>query len=436
MDDFYVMLHSQGCSLIHPHNAPHDFKNTFTKEIDLRAREEEETSWEMALVELIHDTQQTDALSFSSLSLTIEQADPYLHREDHFSFEEAVKYPYPKITIPADRSLFIEHFSWTIRRKRDGKRMFRLYYNHSYERFFLKTFSQGGDDFLPRLQLPMEYLIQMGFRKPLPEVFQGVEKRDYFADVLPFYPEDGLGMAPFPPERTFIYLHDAPLLLVAHIGRREVFSHKIILPPSRDYSSSLDYLLKRIHEGLKASINMRKEETHSKHEDSLDPHGRPPDPSLVIPPMEVWGDDPTLFAVNPITGRIHLTLPTVCAVTFHGGLHTLLGFSRKHYKRNHVAEHLPFGRGRTNDTIYVLCNLIPPQRIANVYLPLLRQISAHHPPTANSFTHNFERLRYLPLQRLKWDMIEIRLVNENGDPLPVEDSRKTLAWVHFRPRTP
>lgn len=140
------------------------------------------------------------------------------------------------------------------------------------------------------------------------------------------------------------------------------------------------------------------------------------------------------FAYNKSENRIMLGLTRYTDLTFNDNLHTLLGFTEKHYKeRRQTAENPPLmNRGIYN--IYVYCSLCAPVRVGSVLVPLLRTIDV---PSGQEWGRvactRFNRPMYIPVNMSSFNSITIDLYDDTGRPIFFKEGR-TVLTLHLRPR--
>ena len=389
--DFYMVLPSDGCPIVHPKNAPHHFRITLDQGIALQGRGQ----WEVALVELSYVNAIQIFTHREHLLIRNAMLAKYKFRVEHFV---VYKQPY-------DYKIAKEDFEWRARSNR-GVEVFHMLYNSELFRFEIIYKTNKAK---PRIRFPIYYLLQLGFRRPRGQAEEDPQGYDDLSDYTETEdrtdPDDYLRtiIALYPPTEEIIFKDDIPLAGITGYMQEKSVSYKVSFQPGA-YTSM---------EALMESMNTRILERSSKwkhvYETIKDRH---------------------VFQYNKHTGRVHLYLPNHWSVEMKGGLHHILGFKETLFLRDEVAEHAPSVRASVY-SIYVYCNIVEVQQVGHAKVRLLRTIPLVPKKGGQTVTAHFLKLRYCPLNTRYIHMIEMTLYNDSGTPI-IFDEGKTLAVLHFR----
>jgi len=82
-------------------------------------------------------------------------------------------------------------------------------------------------------------------------------------------------------------------------------------------------------------------------------------------------------------------------------------------------------------TIFVYCDIIEPQYVEHVKVPLLRTVKTKTKP-GETVERTFENPHYLPVSKKEIRTIEVDLRTESGEPVPFQYG-KSIVKLHFRP---
>lgn len=140
------------------------------------------------------------------------------------------------------------------------------------------------------------------------------------------------------------------------------------------------------------------------------------------------------FAFNKAENRIMLGLTETTDLTFHGNLHTLLGFEKSYYtETRQTAKHAPLmNQGIYH--IYIYCDLCAPIRVGNMLVPLLRTVDMPSGQDWGKVTSTrFERPMYAPIDKSSFNSVKIELYDDTGTPIAFSEGR-TVVTLHIRPQ--
>ena len=139
------------------------------------------------------------------------------------------------------------------------------------------------------------------------------------------------------------------------------------------------------------------------------------------------------FAYNANENRIVLGLAQFTDLTFHGNLHSLLGFNNNHYgEREQTADHAPLmNQGIYH--IYIYCDLCAPIRVGNALVPLLRAVDVPPSNWGQVRSTRFTRPMYIPIDKSTFYSIKVELYDDTGRPISFREGR-TVITLHLRPR--
>ena len=103
-------------------------------------------------------------------------------------------------------------------------------------------------------------------------------------------------------------------------------------------------------------------------------------------------------------------------------------------KKHRVFSTYHAGVHRELPTIFVYCDIIQHQLIAETSAPLLRILNWNHTERTQNISQTFSELFYVPLKAYDFDTIHIYLLDSMGYPISFENGN-TFAVLEFREKT-
>ena len=101
-------------------------------------------------------------------------------------------------------------------------------------------------------------------------------------------------------------------------------------------------------------------------------------------------------------------------------------------KKHRVFSTYHAGVHRELSTIFVYCDIIQHQLIAETSAPLLRILNWNHTERTQNISQTFSELFYVPLKAYDFDTIHIYLLDSMGYPISFEEDGHTYAVLEFR----
>lgn len=146
---------------------------------------------------------------------------------------------------------------------------------------------------------------------------------------------------------------------------------------------------------------------------------------------------PPVFLYQPISKRVHITLPSGMTVTLPRVLETILGLApwqnpvqNQIEKDETIRGELPCDLQAGIHALYVYCDLLQFTHVGDIKAPLLRVVNSGV-KVGDVVTRYYERPRYIPLQKKNFDSIQIIIRDDLGEKIQFE-SGKVLLTLHFR----
>ena len=389
VDNFYLVLPSDGCPTIHPDNVPHNFRITLDQGIALQG----DGPWEVALSELSY----VNAVQIFGNNEQVVIKD---HKLGKYGFHADQKLNYVKKTTKVREKIPKNEFWWHPKDK-NGEVPFTIDYDERADRFIMIV---NITTYRTKIRFPHYYLVQLGFKDRRAKGMETKEELSLYEDVFDHATEDKLIITgDHRPAEWIVVWDDIPLSAV--IGYMKEESVSFTVTPYQGTYVDMNAIISQMNDMIV------KKSTQWPH---------------------VYNDikQRQLFQFNKHTGRVHLFLPNYWSVEMKGGLHHILGFKDKRYFRDSIAEYAPSQRASVY-SIYVYCNIVEVQRVGHDKVRLLRTIPLVVKQIGETVTARFEKLRYCPLNTNYIHMIEIALYNDSGNPIKFDEG-KTLSILHFR----
>ena len=145
------------------------------------------------------------------------------------------------------------------------------------------------------------------------------------------------------------------------------------------------------------------------------------------------------FSLNKVTNKWSCELPNeLHSVTFHGGLHKVLGFQEKIL--NASSSSSSNGTMTTNlnalndDSLFIYCNLCRDICVGNVRAPLLRQVVLPTEAVDEGVLENvvLEHAIYIPVRSNSINHIEFNIRNNTGEYFKFLPNSVTTLTLHFK----
>lgn len=143
------------------------------------------------------------------------------------------------------------------------------------------------------------------------------------------------------------------------------------------------------------------------------------------------------FRYNALNRKVYVTVQKNMMITLSDNLATILGFADR--QNPLVSERNRDTNVRSNrasdinmglNAIYIYCDILEYVSVGDTQAPLLRiiDVEGKHGSTIHKI---FDRPRYVPIQKLQFDSLELDLRDDFGKPIPFE-SGKLIVTLHFR----
>jgi hypothetical protein len=143
---------------------------------------------------------------------------------------------------------------------------------------------------------------------------------------------------------------------------------------------------------------------------------------------------------SSISRKVAVTVYPNQTITFSKDIGHILGLAPKQFKLTNLSNEsaMVIKAHRTSDIgngihgLYVYCDIITPVAVGDTLAPLLRIVDTkgEHGQTVHRY---YDRPRYIPVQKLHFDTIEILIRTDTGQPVPFEHG-KLVVVLHFRER--
>ncbi len=146
---------------------------------------------------------------------------------------------------------------------------------------------------------------------------------------------------------------------------------------------------------------------------------------------------PPAFYYNPISKRMHITVPAGMYIRFPLPLGDILGLTpeqtimcNKTEINFSVVGNLPCNLQTGVHALYVYCDLLQYTHVGDIKAPLLRVVDSGG-ETGEVVTRYYERPRYVPLQKKSFDTVQLVIRDDLGEKI-LFSSGKVLVTLHFR----
>jgi len=143
------------------------------------------------------------------------------------------------------------------------------------------------------------------------------------------------------------------------------------------------------------------------------------------------------FYYNPVSKRMHITVPVGIFIRFPSSLESILGLTpEQNYICNRTGEilsvigNLPCNIQTGVHALYVYCDLLQYTHVGDIKAPLLRVVASGG-ETGDVITRYYERPRYVPLQKKSFDTVQLIIRDDLGEKI-LFASGKVLVTLHFR----
>ncbi len=151
---------------------------------------------------------------------------------------------------------------------------------------------------------------------------------------------------------------------------------------------------------------------------------------LQLPPLSKYEG----FTLNKEKKKIEVKLPfDNIEITFDPPLAALLGFNQTTLTGKRVISgEFPYDVKNSFYSLFIYTDIIQSQMIGDTYAKLL-QVTPAPQRTNTIISHTFNPIQYVPLERYKFDTIDIAIRNSAGDLVPFTTGL-SIVKLHFRPR--
>ena len=146
---------------------------------------------------------------------------------------------------------------------------------------------------------------------------------------------------------------------------------------------------------------------------------------------------PPALYYNPVSKRMHITVPVGMFIRFPSSLEGILGLTpEQNYICNRTQEilsiigNLPCDIQTGVHALYVYCDLLQYTHVGDIKAPLLRVVASGG-ETSDVVTRYYERPRYVPLQKKSFDTVQLVIRDDLGEKI-LFASGKVLVTLHFR----
>ncbi len=146
---------------------------------------------------------------------------------------------------------------------------------------------------------------------------------------------------------------------------------------------------------------------------------------------------PPSFYYNPVSRRMHVTVPAGARIDFPLSLGDMLGLTPEQITMcNKTRENIPVIGNLPCDlhsevhALYVYCDLLQYTHVGDIKAPLLRVVASGG-ETGDVITRYYERPRYVPLQKKSFDTVQLVIRNDLGEKILFAGG-KVLVTLHFR----
>jgi hypothetical protein len=141
-----------------------------------------------------------------------------------------------------------------------------------------------------------------------------------------------------------------------------------------------------------------------------------------------------VFDYNEATGRTGFRLEdSDSMLLFQDNLREMLGFKQKHFRGDtdwHWSDY-PTDISNGMTSLYVYSNIVQNQFVGDVMVPLLRTVPIRGSVWDAYRSEEFRHHHYLPLKNETTDLVEIKIVRDNGDSIDFQTG-KVIVVLHLR----
>lgn len=214
----------------------------------------------------------------------------------------------------------------------------------------------------------------------------------------------------------------------------KIFKNEIIRCYFRKgfYASGED-LVKEFHHGIQQSVRFIRNMYYFQHE--ID--------AQIVNKQASSSHNWPVLSFNNTNNKLTATLPRGISLYFPDKLRNYLGFRRtlfstiginKPYKVGDVAVHEAESTINLNEgleTFYVYCDILENIRVGHTEAPLLRIIDVGDEAQGRLVKRRYDFPLYVPIQKKNFEQIEIKLLTDQGKPVPFNTGRVILT-LHFK----
>ena len=136
---------------------------------------------------------------------------------------------------------------------------------------------------------------------------------------------------------------------------------------------------------------------------------------------------------SAVTGKVTVQIKNNFQFYVAKPLSVMLGFGEKETIIKKTTES-PYAADLTVvSTIYVYCDIVEPQIVGDTSAQLLKSISGQG-KFGDVIAETFTNIQYVPIQTKSFEVVEVLLRSDTGDPVPFERG-KVVITLHFRQHT-
>ena len=138
------------------------------------------------------------------------------------------------------------------------------------------------------------------------------------------------------------------------------------------------------------------------------------------------------FGYNPSIRKITVDVKRGATLWFTGDLATVLGFDQDCVIEKKTSSPYTADINGGFSSLYVYTDIVDPQFVGDVKVPLLRFVNVDGDYETNVHT-SFRNLQYVPVNGNSFETIEMNIKNDRNENVSFE-SGKSIATLHFRLR--